>query len=54
MEGGKIREKPFFAKLIFLPSFRRAAIRGAQSSSVKPGQTSLLGQAGASNSMQIL
>ena len=43
--AGKSRKAHFSAPLIFLPSFRWAANRGAQSKPVKPGQTDAAGQA---------
>jgi hypothetical protein len=45
MEGQKKSgEARFSARLIFLPSFRWAANREAQSNTVKPGQTDAFGQ----------
>jgi hypothetical protein len=47
--GGKIRTSPFFARFIFLPSFRWTANRRVQSKPVKVNQTSSPGQAGGPN-----
>jgi hypothetical protein len=49
VEGRKNQKAHFSARLMFLSFFRWAANREAQSSSVKPRQTSSVGQAGRHN-----